>query len=865
MSIKIIQHQSNNNNIIIMKILIVGAGVAGLTLGAILQKKGIDYHIYDKRQELLGEDYALTISQASNVIRYLGIKFDQKLNLACFASLNEKLEFIDYTYHSKGNYAILRHDLIKELLALIPEGKITLNTEMDYQKCLDSQYDYFVIADGISSPIRKSLIGKDICCRTGLKILLMKIEGNHPLIKADTVYQILGEFKNGSRDRIFIKPFAKNQSMCQIVGSNPIIPDFIIKMLANGSQFYRNDLLYLDLNDDSFINILTKEEKFILLGDALHGMTPYAGQGANLAMENALILANNLEKKLPSQFYYEQIWDKAKSISMDSFNRVNLIHFQSKLRLSGDDLCIFSDRTVITPYVPTVYDSPCSYVISQDKITNMNLSGLKLSMIPEQIYDLIHLKSLDLKDNLISQIPKNISNLKQLKNLFIRNNLITDVPNELWDMFELRILRLSYNRIVHVSNKISNLQNLNELCLSGNQIKILPRLNLPKLKKLYIAKNNIKRYPYLKQLPSLTVLRLQWNPLRSFYLRTLNYSNLEIHVSENILSNLPISSNVFPSSKLVIYYGEKETTISAITSTYNSTTNIALKDILRDLLKQNQRCLVDMNLQHYLTFLPDVKDTSFSEIALKIAIYKSQELSNEEREVVQTYLSKFVPHQIVNILLSTNDCPISEENNRIIEKNSSWIRNHNLLISKDYQINLDNHEGLPRPDSIEGRPRLNMNQCLHKDCSFTDIYPYSLMNHLINNNAYRQGYHVNHLKYINSAHLCMGDTECPVSNCAYRGDLKLHFKLLGISPFWQRGMKLEELELTGRDLSLEIPKIYTTSECVICYDQKADVLYSECLHNVVCGKCLSNTTSTNYFTCPICRNKNTFVLPCNMQ
>ena len=50
----------------------------------------------------------------------------------------------------------------------------------------------------------------------------------------------------------------------------------------------------------------------------------------------------------------------------------------------------------------------------------------------------------------------------------------------------------------------------------------------------------------------------------------------------------------------------------------------------------------------------------------------------------------------------------------------------------------------------------------------------------------------------------------------------------------------------------EVKKSIKEDECVVCYENKPNVLYTECLHFAVCDSCDKN----GYFTkCPMCRKK----------
>ena len=95
----------------------------------------------------------------------------------------------------------------------------------------------------------------------------------------------------------------------------------------------------------------------------------------------------------------------------------------------------------------------------------LNLQLNQLDFFPEEIFQLINLKSLHLGWNNISIIPDNISNLKNLESLMIGNNKIgDDISNNLGNLNNLQHLDLgSYglSKIPDCIFKLKTLKNIN--------------------------------------------------------------------------------------------------------------------------------------------------------------------------------------------------------------------------------------------------------------------------------------------------------------------------------------------------------------------------------------------------------------------
>ena len=62
----------------------------------------------------------------------------------------------------------------------------------------------------------------------------------------------------------------------------------------------------------------------------------------------------------------------------------------------------------------------------------------------------------------------------------------------------------------------------------------------------------------------------------------------------------------------------------------------------------------------------------------------------------------------------------------------------------------------------------------------------------------------------------------------------------------------EDEDRYDEDYDYKLKKSITEDECVICCDNKANILYTECLHFVVCDGC---DKKGKFSKCPLCRKK----------
>ncbi|KAG0204212.1 hypothetical protein BGX33_008654 [Mortierella sp. NVP41] len=165
------------------KVLIVGAGLGGLTLGMLLQKAGIPYEIFERAAEVkpLGSAMYFNATTAP-LFKQCGL-YDEFLTFGKFVSAlqmcNEEREveyMIDFdgqreTFGADG-YIVARPKLYDMLLRQIPKdhihfGKKMLSMEQGgngilvrFSNGTEAQGDILVGADGAYSAVRQSLYAK---------------------------------------------------------------------------------------------------------------------------------------------------------------------------------------------------------------------------------------------------------------------------------------------------------------------------------------------------------------------------------------------------------------------------------------------------------------------------------------------------------------------------------------------------------------------------------------------------------------------------------------------------------------------------------------------------------------------------------
>jgi len=127
----------------------------------------------------------------------------------------------------------------------------------------------------------------------------------------------------------------------------------------------------------------------------------------------------------------------------------------------------------------------------------LDLSGLNLKMIPEEVFALAHLKELDLYDNRLRSIPVTLATLTQLEKLSLSKNAIQTLPSALAALANLKEIKLDEGRLKRFPEVLLRLKKLENISLEKNQIDFVPAAvaKLENLKLFDVRKNPIVNIP----------------------------------------------------------------------------------------------------------------------------------------------------------------------------------------------------------------------------------------------------------------------------------------------------------------------------------------------------------------------------------
>ena len=227
--------------------------------------------------------------------------------------------------------------------------------------------------------------------------------------------------------------------------------------------------------------------------------------------------------------------------------------------------------------------------IKMGKVIKIDLRGLELTQIPEQIRDLTlvedlnisfnlleelpewineftALKVLRITDNRLKTLPKSIGELRCLEELYARGNQLETLPNTLGKLSAIKVLELYQNNLNSIPEAIGNLTNLEMLELHENQLTTLPNSigDLKNLEILDVHDNQLTSLPdSIGSLTKLEMLILARNKLKFLPASIKKLQNLErLSISDNPIHILPEIVYNLPNLKMLFVRHLKESHIS---------------------------------------------------------------------------------------------------------------------------------------------------------------------------------------------------------------------------------------------------------------------------------------------------------------
>ncbi len=313
------------------KILIAGAGIGGLALGAALQQAGKEFEIFE-RAPSLGAAGAGIVMQTSAMLalRHLGLDSEvaragHELRRGTGKNASGRvLHTVRLDEFGAPSIAIHRARLQATLLAAVDASRVHGGSELvGYEEDDEGVHAQFkegtratgallVGADGLHSVVRRQLLGGTPLRYAGYT----SWRGVAPVAGLSPEHEVIELWGRGLR--FGIVPIADHETYWFAVANAPagaadldlqatVLERFACfgepaRALVEATPAAR--ILRTDIHDRKPVSTWSKGS-VTLLGDAAHPTTPNLGQGGCMAIEDAVVLAHCLAK-------HEQLADALK-------------------------------------------------------------------------------------------------------------------------------------------------------------------------------------------------------------------------------------------------------------------------------------------------------------------------------------------------------------------------------------------------------------------------------------------------------------------------------------------------------------------------------------------------------------------------
>jgi 2-polyprenyl-6-methoxyphenol hydroxylase-like FAD-dependent oxidoreductase len=320
----------------VSKVLVVGGGIGGLAVSIGLRKAGIDVDVVEIRKQWA--IYHVGIIAQSNLVRamvalgiaddcvaagfpYSGVRFCDAGGGVLSETPGVKLAGPRYPAY----LGMTRPALHNVLFAASQKSSAIVHLGITVEELIQSEntvtvkftdgntgeYDLVIGADGVHSQIRTMVFGEQLKPRfTGEGVWRCNVS-RPPDVDYGSIYDSPEGPKAG------LIPLTRDAAYIFRIGPEPGNPRFPKDELASimrerlkpfggaigrsSHEITNSDSVVYRPLESVFVPSPWHIGRVVLIGDAAHAITPHLGQGAAQAVEDAVVLADELQKNAPLQ------------------------------------------------------------------------------------------------------------------------------------------------------------------------------------------------------------------------------------------------------------------------------------------------------------------------------------------------------------------------------------------------------------------------------------------------------------------------------------------------------------------------------------------------------------------------------------
>lgn len=352
-------------NIISPPVLIIGAGIGGLSLAHALLRHGVNFRIFEQAPEIKEVGAGIQIPpNAMKVLRALGLEdailsraFQPESIETRMGQTGREVFTIPLAEYSATRWGvpylhIHRAAYIAALLEGLPEDTVQLNAQaQSYSQTADGvtltladgthvDGQYLIGADGIRSNIREQMLGADAPKFTGNVAwrAVVPMERLGKFAPSPTACAWFGAGRHAVTYRLGAKGDLANfvgvveredwqeegwslrgdkaEALSDFAGWHPTI----MTLIEQGETFHKWALFDRDPLPTWV------DGRVALMGDAAHPMLPFLAQGAAMATEDAWVLANVIAAEEDLMTYQTRRYARTSKVQAASRANMGLFH-----------------------------------------------------------------------------------------------------------------------------------------------------------------------------------------------------------------------------------------------------------------------------------------------------------------------------------------------------------------------------------------------------------------------------------------------------------------------------------------------------------------------------------------------------------